>query len=85
MTFWQFLTNIWNAVLTHGTRALGALLGTLSVLVGTGIIPENQLKYYAAGIAVLTYWRGQANADTIAAKVAQINSPFVHPPSGETK
>lgn len=85
MTFWQFLTNVWTFLLDHGTRALGVGVGTLTTLTATGIVPESHLKYYLAVISVLTYWRGQTNADTIAAKVAEINSPFVYPPSEKPK
>lgn len=43
---------------TYGTRMIGVALGTLTTLVGTGIIPDAQAKYYMAAIAVLTFWRG---------------------------
>jgi len=70
MNFWQFLTNIGNSLWTHGTRVLGVAQGTIALLAGMdGIIPANHLKYYLAASAVLTFWRGQANADTIADKV----------------
>lgn len=44
---------------SYGTRTIGVLLGILTTLVGTGIIPDAQAKYYMAAIAVLTYIRGQ--------------------------
>jgi hypothetical protein len=44
---------------TYGTRAIAVLLGVLTTLVGTGIIPDTQAKYWMAAIAVLTYIRGQ--------------------------
>jgi len=70
MNFWQFLTNIGNSLWTHGTRVLGVAQGTIALLAGMdGIIPANHLKYYLAASAVLTFWRGQANANTIADKV----------------
>lgn len=70
MNFWQFLTNIGNSLWSHGTRVLGVAQGTIALLAGMdGIIPANHLKYYLAASAILTFWRGQANADTIADKV----------------
>jgi hypothetical protein len=66
---WQFLIIVWDSLWTHATRALGVAVGTLTVLTSTGIVPESHLKYYLAAIAILTYWRGQGNANTIADKV----------------
>lgn len=47
----------------YGTRALGVAAGTVTTLCGTGIIPEGQMKYWMAGLAVLTYWRGQSSSN----------------------
>jgi len=91
MNFWQFLTMVGTSLITHGTRVLGVMVGTLTILTTTGVVPEAHLKYYLAAIAVLTYWRGQANADTIAQKVVDKtaaadaaasapNPPFSQPP-----
>jgi len=86
MTFWQFLTNCGHVLWTHGTRVLGVAQGTVALLASMdGIIPPNQVKYYLAASAVLTFWRGQGNADKIADKViakteAKANPPFVQPP-----
>jgi hypothetical protein len=64
---WQFLYNVGGYLITHGTRVLGVAQGTIAVIAGMdGVIPEGQLKYYLGVSAVLTYWRGQANADKIA-------------------
>lgn len=67
MTKWQITCVIWEWLESHTTRILGTALGTITVLVGTGIIPQAQLKYYTAAIAILTYWRGQAITNTVAA------------------
>lgn len=49
--------------LSHGTKILGFLTGTISALAGVaGIIPEKHLKYYMAAIAVMTFWRGFTNS-----------------------
>jgi hypothetical protein len=64
--FWQFLYNTGGYFITHGTRMLGIAQGTVAVISGmNGIIPPEQLKYYLGVSAVLTYWRGQANAEKI--------------------
>jgi hypothetical protein len=65
--FWQFIYATGSYFITHGTRMLGIAQGTVAVIAGmNGIIPPEQLKYYLGLSAVLTYWRGQANADKIA-------------------
>jgi hypothetical protein len=66
MTFWQFLTNVFGWFEARTTRILGLASGTLATLAATGVVPESQLKYYMAAIAVLTYWRGQSVSSTIA-------------------
>lgn len=51
---------------SHGTRILGVAQGTVAVLCGmAGLIPDSHLKYWLAASAVLTYWRGQTNANTL--------------------
>jgi len=50
----------------HGTKVIGFVTGTISAVAGvTGIIPEAHLKYYMAGIAVLTFWRGFINSNKV--------------------
>jgi hypothetical protein len=66
MTFWDFVVLVFNWLETRTTRLLGLVLGTLSVLAGTGIVPDAQLKYYSAAIAVFTFWRGYAISNTVA-------------------
>jgi hypothetical protein len=64
--FWQFLYRTGGYFITHGTRMLGIAQGTVAVISGmNGVIPPEQLKYYLGVSAVLTYWRGQANAEKI--------------------
>jgi hypothetical protein len=43
---------------SHATKILGGLITSLSFLTGAGVIPNSQLKYYAATIGLLTIWRG---------------------------
>ena len=69
-----------NALITilqsHGTRILAVAQGTVALLCGmTGLIPDSSVKYWLAASAVLTYWRGMANADVIADKVAARTDP----------
>lgn len=66
MSKWQIACLIWDWLEAHTTRIIGTALGTVTVLVGTGIIPNNQLKFYTAAIAILTYWRGQSITNTVA-------------------
>ena len=48
---------------SHGTKVIGFVTGTISAVASvSGIIPESHLKYYMAGIAVLTFWRGFINS-----------------------
>jgi hypothetical protein len=65
VSFWDFLVLLFNWFETRTTRLLGLLLGTLSALTGTGIIPDTQMKYYSAAIAVFTFWRGAAISNTV--------------------
>ena len=74
MSFWQFLTNVWVWLEEPATRAIGTVLGTITVLVGTGIVPDKDLKYATAVIAVLTYWRGQSITNTVAAAKAIVGA-----------
>lgn len=47
----------------HGTKLIGLAQGTIAALAGiAGFIPENQLKYWMAVAAVLTFWRGFVNS-----------------------
>jgi hypothetical protein len=66
MKFLNLLLWIW---VHYGTRILGGVTGTITVLLTQDVIPPSHVKYYLAAIAVLTYWRGQGNADSIAQKV----------------
>jgi hypothetical protein len=77
MNFWTFLTNVFAWCAARTTRILGLVSGTLATLAATGVVPESQLKYYMAAIAVLTYWRGQAVSNTFAEakSIVQSSSP----------
>jgi hypothetical protein len=66
MTFWDFLVLVFSWFETRTTRMLGLLLGTLSILNGSGVIPEAQLKYYTLAVGILTFWRGYAISNTVA-------------------
>lgn len=77
MTFWQFLTNVFNWVEARTTRVIAVSLGTVTTLVGTGIIPEYQLKYWAAAISILTYWRAQAISKTVSQAKAIVHQAAV--------
>ena len=80
MTFWQFLTNVFGWFESRATRIIGISTGTLVTLTGTGIIPNDDLKFYMAAIAVLTYWRGSSTAKVYAnaqAIVKQTTTPDV--------
>jgi hypothetical protein len=72
----------------HATKILGSLIGTVSYLNGVGIIPNGQLKYYTAVLAVLTIWRGvfsgNAYVKGVEAGAAQATSPFL-PPNSQIK
>jgi len=65
MTFWDFVSKVWAWLEDHTTRIIAVTLGTVTTLVGTSIIPEYQLKYYAAAISILTYWRAQSVSQTV--------------------
>jgi hypothetical protein len=67
MTFWQFLASVWSFLSANGTKILGLAQGTVALLAGMdGIIPANDVKYWLATSAVLTFWRGFSNSSTIA-------------------
>lgn len=73
--FWQFLVLIWGFWSSHGTKILGAILGTLTILSFSGVIPKGDLHWYTAAVAVLTYWRGLFNSDQIADKIIEKTQP----------
>jgi hypothetical protein len=77
MTFWQFLTNVFDWLEARATRILGVIGGTLSVLLASDVIPMGDAKYCMAAIAVLTYWRGQSNSTTVAAAKSIVNQGVV--------
>jgi hypothetical protein len=77
MSFWQFATNVFNWFEGRTTRIIGLATGTLVTLTGTGIIPEAQLKYWMAAIAVLTYWRGSSTAKTYSSAQAIVKQAAV--------
>lgn len=57
---------IWNLWVEHGTKAIGLAQGTVAAVAGvTDVIPAHQLKYWLAGSAVLTFWRGWWNSKEI--------------------
>jgi hypothetical protein len=65
MTFWQFLTNIWTFLWANGTKVLGIAQGTVALLAGMNdIIPAEDVKYWLAASAILTFWRGFSNSST---------------------
>lgn len=64
MTFWDAFAKGFEWITGRITRILAVATGTLVTLTGTGIIPDAQLKYWMAVIAILTYWRGQATGAT---------------------
>ena len=58
----KYLQTIYQGWVSHGTKLIGFAQGTIAALCGvTGVIPEHHLKYYLAGSAVLTFWRGFFN------------------------
>ena len=66
MTFWQFIANIWTFLSANGTKVLGIAQGTVALLAGmNGVIPAEDVKYWLAASAVLTFWRGFSNSSTI--------------------
>jgi hypothetical protein len=68
---WQFLLICFNWIGGRATRLLGIAQGTVALLASmNGLIPENQLKYYLAASALLTFWRGQATSKTYASAQA---------------
>lgn len=64
MTAWDFLAHSLEWLSNTATRILGVATGTLVTLTGTGIIPDKNLKYWMAAVAVLTFWRGQSTGAT---------------------
>lgn len=80
MTFADLLYKGFVWMESRFTRILGLTAGTLAVLTGTGVIPDSQLKYWTAGIAVLTFWRGSATGKTYdQAKAVLAANPIAAP------
>jgi hypothetical protein len=89
MTFWQFLTNLFIWFEARTTRLLAVLSGILVTLTSASVIPDKQLKYWMAAIAVLTYLRGQFISNTVsqardivkqATDPTPLTTPLVKPP-----
>ena len=60
------ISAIWSVFQSHGTRILGIVQGSVALLCGmTGLIPDSHMKYWLAASALLTFWRGQVNANTL--------------------
>lgn len=81
MTFWQFVVLVFNWIEGRTTRIISVSLGTVTTLTATGLIPEHQLKYWAGGIAILTYWRAQSISQRVDTATAIIASqpPTIQP------
>jgi hypothetical protein len=76
MTFWDFATNIWDALNNSWTRIIAVTGGTLAVLAEGGFIPDKYTKGCLGAIAVLTYWRGHVTAQTyVQAKAVLASNP----------
>lgn len=59
------LQALWGFWISHGTKVLGFVSGTISAIASVGgLIPDAHLKYYMAAIAVTTFWRGFTNSRT---------------------
>jgi len=53
---------LWNMWVSHGTKMIGFLQGTIAVVSGiSGIIPAEQLKYWLLASGLLTFYRGFFN------------------------
>lgn len=52
----------------HGTKILGVLLGTVTTLQASGVIPEADMKYYSAAAALLVFYRGFINSAMLEGK-----------------
>lgn len=53
---------IYDFWVSHGTKLIGFVQGTLAALATVSdLIPPAHLKYYMGSIAVLTFWRGYFN------------------------
>lgn len=62
MNFLAWLHGQWKS---NGTKAIGFAQGSVAAVAGvTGIIPESHLKYWLAGSALLTFWRGFVNSSS---------------------
>lgn len=64
MTFWDAMGNVWSWCEVRFTRGLGVAGGTITVLLGSGIISPKEVVYYLTALNILTYWRGEATGTT---------------------
>lgn len=54
------VTQLYRFLKNHMTKVLGIMTGVISAVSAVpGVIPEDQLKYWMAVMAVLIYLRGQ--------------------------
>jgi hypothetical protein len=81
-TFWDFILIAFAWLEARTTRILGLASGTMAILASSDVVPKEHLPYYMAGIAVLTFWRGQSTAKVVAdaqAVVAKSKDPTIVP------
>lgn len=80
MTFWDFAAHAIEWMSNTATRILAVSIGTLTTLTATGLIPDKDLKYWMAAVAILTYWRGQATGTVYKQAKAVL---IANPPSSQ--
>jgi hypothetical protein len=79
MTFWDFITNLFNWASDRISRILMTALGTVSILTLSGIIPEAHMKYYSLAAALLQYWRAQVITNVVTAAKTIVASQELSP------
>lgn len=57
------MSRVWYLWKNHGTKILGFIQGTIAAVASVdGIIPQHSLKYWMAGLGLMTFWRGFFNS-----------------------
>jgi hypothetical protein len=68
------MDNLVSFLYKHGIKVLSVVAGSVAVLVGTGVIPENHTKYWLAALAVLNYLKDQFAPVPLASSTQQEKS-----------
>jgi hypothetical protein len=81
MTFWDFLTNLFNWFSDRTSRILATAQGTIAIIAVSNVIPAKDAPYWTLSIAILQFWRAQAVTKVVTAAKTIVASNAAAPVS----